>query len=332
MKAIRYLASALAGTLLAASAINSGFAADYRIAFLAASSQNGFNHAVFEGMLEQAKALGNVEVDILDGEFNATKQYTQVEDVTASGTYQGLVILPNDSVGVAAAIADAAKTLNVATVLFPIGPKLDDLNPQVPGLVTTVASNPAVGAKAAAEGVVEYCKDKNPCNVVTMIGLKIQPSDNLRLQTYIDTLTPHDNIKIVASVEGQYDPDKAMAAMQDVLQAHKDINVVLSNADQHLVGVEIALKDAGIEPGSIYLSGGGANQIAVEAIREGRWSASLADFPRSMGALALKNIVESLEGKTVPLYTDSNTIGKVPALITKKVLDEHPDFKAEWEG
>ncbi len=34
--------------------------------------------------------------------------------------------------------------------------------------------------------------------------------------------------------------------MTDILQANPEIDVVLSNADQHLVGVEIALEAAGI--------------------------------------------------------------------------------------
>ena len=232
--------------------------------------------------------------EIFDGEFNATKQYSQVEDVFTSGNFDALIIAPNDSVGIATAVEEATKAgLKVATTLFPIGPKLDTLEPQVPGLTATVASNPAIGAKIQAEAAAKACEGKDPCNVVIIIGQKIYPFDNLRYETFLATLGAYPNIKVVATVEGNYDPDQSMAGMQDVLQANPDIDVILSNADQHLVGAEIALEDAGIDVPSLYISGGGAAAIAIDAIREGRWDVTLAYFPVSMGEYALQAVVDS---------------------------------------
>ena len=71
--------------------------------------------------------------------------------------------------------------------------------------------------------MVDYCNGKDPCNVVIIIGQKIYPFDNLRLRDVQRHPGGHANIHVVATVEGNYDPDKSMAGMQDVLQAHKDI-------------------------------------------------------------------------------------------------------------
>jgi len=136
---------------------------------------------------------------------------------------------------------------------------------------------------------------------VIIIGQKIYPFDNLRYETYLATLGGNKNIQIVATVEGNYDPDKSMAGMQDVLQANKDINVVLSNADQHLVGAEIALEDAGLDVPSLFLIGGGANQIAIDAIKAGKWDATLAQLPVSEGEYALNGVVDALEGEAAVL-------------------------------
>jgi ribose transport system substrate-binding protein len=321
------------GLVLGLGIAASANAEDFRVAFLAASSQNGFNQAIYEGIEKRAKEIGGVTVEIFDGEFNATKQYSQVEDVTTSGKFDALVICPNDSVGIATAVEEATKAgLKVVTTLFPIGPKLDTLEPQVPGLTATVASNPAIGAKVQAEAAAKFCEGKDPCNVVIIIGQKIYPFDNLRYETFLKTLGEHANIKVVATVEGNYDPDKSMAGMQDVLQAHQDIHVILSNADQHLVGAEIALEDAGIEEEPLYISGGGAAQIAIDAIREGRWDVTLAYFPVSMGEYALQAVVDALNNKPVDAAIDSDKIGPVPAMIDKAVLDANPDFKGEWKG
>ena len=322
------LGAGLAFALVAAPAF-----AQKRVAFLAASSQNGFNQAIYAGIEKRAKEIGGITTEIFDGEFNATKQFSQVEDVFTSGNFDALIIAPNDLVGIATAVEEATKAgLKVATTLFPIGPKLDTLEPQVPGLTATVASNPAIGAKIQAEAAAKACEGKDPCNVVIIIGQKIYPFDNLRYETYLATLSAYPNIKVVATVEGNYDPDQSMAGMQDVLQANPDIHVILSNADQHLVGAEIALEDAGVDVPSLYISGGGAAVIAIEAIREGRWDATLAFFPVSMGEYALQAVVDSLDGKEVNPVVYFDTIGPVPTLIDKAVLDANPDFKGEWQA
>ncbi len=323
--------SFLVATMLALTA--SGQDKTYRVAFFAASSENGFNQAIYQGIVDKAKELGNVETEIFNGEFNAEIQFNQLEDVATAGNFDAFIIAPNDTVGVAAAVADVtAAGIPIATTLFPIGPDLTSLEPQVEGLTATVANPPAEGARAQAEDVVAFCADKDPCNVVIAIGQKIFPFDNLRLETFNTVLAEHSNIKIVATIEGNYDPNQSLTAMQDVLQANPDIDVVLSNADQHLVGIEIALNDAGIPVEPIYMSGGGASQIAIDAIREGRWDVTIAYFPKSMGMFALEAVIAELKGEPHEVAIDMDKFGPVPTVINKEVLDANPDFTGEWEG
>ena len=305
----------------------------YRIAYLASSSQNGYNQAIYAGIQKAAADLGNVEVEIFDGAFDSTKQYSQVEDLVAGGRFNAFIVTPNDTVGIAPALEEAtAAGITVASTLFPIGPELNNLEPQVPGLTTTVAADPSKGAAAQAEAVVDFCADKDPCRVVVIVGQLIYPFDNLRNDTFKQVLGQHPNIQIVATGEGNYDPDASLTAMQDILQANPEIDAVLSNADQHLIGVEIALADAGIDVPSVFLIGGGLNQITVDAIRAGSVDATLAEYPQSMGEAALGAVVQTLKGETAPTWIDPTTLGAAPTIVTKEWLDAHPDFVAEWQG
>jgi ribose transport system substrate-binding protein len=143
--------------LLASAAIAIGgiwgsaaFADDFKVAFFAASAQNGFNQAVYEGVTTKAKELG-VETAIYDGSFDAAKQYSQIEDVLAGGQFDAFIVVPNDTVGIAGAVEQVgAQGKPLVTALFPIGPDLTNLEPQVTGITTTVANPPAIGAKAQA--------------------------------------------------------------------------------------------------------------------------------------------------------------------------------------
>ena len=305
--------------------------AEGTIAYFAGTSQNGFNQATYEGVQAVAAERG-YETEILDGQFDAALQYSQIEDALASGRFVGMIVSPNDSVGIAGAFEQAiADGVPIGTVLFPVGPDLNSLEPQVDGITVTAASPPVEGATTQAEEVVEYCADHDPCNVVVMIGARIFPFDNLRLETFETVLAAHDNIEIVAVGEGYYAPDPSLQAMTDILQVHPDVDVVLSNADQHLVGVEIALEAAGINPADLYLSGGGAAAIAIDAIREGRWDSTLAYFPKTMGALAMEQIANAIEGAPVTQAINMDEEGPVQAMIDIEVLDANPEFTGEWE-
>lgn len=324
--AAKFLASTLALSIAAGGAWAEG-----KIAYFAAASQNGFNQATYEGVAEMAAKLG-YETEIFDGQFDAAVQYSQIEDVLAGGQFAGMIVAPNDSVGIAGAFEQViAAGVPIGTVLFPVGPELNKLEPQVDGITVTAASPPVPGATLQAQLVAEYCADKDPCNVVIMIGAKIFPFDNLRLETFEKVLATHDNIKVVAVGEGWYAPDPSLQAMTDILQANPDVHAVLSNADQHLVGVEIALDAAGINFGDLYLTGGGAAQISIDAIKEGRWDATLAYFPKTMGAMAMEQIANAIEGKPVTGVINMDTAGPIEAMITSDVLAANPGFVAEWE-
>ena len=305
----------------------------YRVAFLASSSQNGYNQSVWAGIQEQAAALGNVEVSILDGQFAADVQLNQLEDATTSGKYDGIIIVPNDTVGIAAGLTSAVdKKIPVVTVLFPIGPDLTKLEPQVPGIIATVASPPADGATKQAELVVEYCKAINPCRVVILIGQLQYPFDKVRYDAYRKVLDANKNIKVVATGSGNYDRDTSLKAMTDILQANKTIDVLLSNADQQTQGAAIALKNAGYDLSKIYVTGGGGTKEAVAATRAGEWKHAYLNFPATMGSKALEQVINSLTGKPVTTVIDADTIGPLPAFADKAMLDEHPEYTGEWSG
>ena len=195
-----------------------------------------------------------------------------------------MIVAPNDPVGISGAFEQVIEAgVPIATVLFPIGPELDTLEPQVPGITATVASPPVAGATWQAEAVGAYCADKDPCNVIIIIGFKTFPFDNLRLETFEKILARYPNIKVVGIGEGWYSPDQSLKAMQDMLQAAKDVHAVLSNADQHLVGAEIALEAEGYTVADLYLVGGGAAAISIEAIREGAGTPPSPTSPRPWG-------------------------------------------------
>lgn len=303
-----------------------------RIAFFASSSQNGYNQATYEGIQQAAEEAGNVETEIFDGEFNAEVQFNQIEDIVASGRFDGYVIVPNDPVGIVPAAEQALAAGPTATSLFPIGPDLDTLEPQLDGMITS-AGSVSVSATAAAEGVVEFCTGVDPCRVIIIMGQLQFPFDNLRLEAFQAVLDQHANIEILATGEGQYSQDVSLTTMQDLLQAHPEFEVLLSNADQHVTGALIALDDAGLDVESMWISGGGASEVAIEGIRAGTWDATISGFPVTEGYLAAKAVIAKLRGESFEVVNDVNVENPLGvSVVTGEVLDANADFVAEWAG
>ena len=95
------------------------FSSKFEYCFFASSSENGYNQATWEGVKKLQAKQGNVNAEIFNGEFNATLQYGQIEDIIASGKFDGFVVVPNDTVGIAGAIEQAIDAgIKVATSLF----------------------------------------------------------------------------------------------------------------------------------------------------------------------------------------------------------------------
>jgi ribose transport system substrate-binding protein len=285
------------------------------------------NQTYYQGIQQEAAVLGGVQTTVFDGQFSADVQLKQVEDAVASHRFDGFIIVPNDTVGIGSAITAAWQTAKIPTVttLFPIGPNLNTLEPQVPGIVGTVARLPAEGAKIQADAAISYCADKNPCNVVLLIGQLQYPFDKVRWDTWTSDLEQHANIKVVATAQCNYDADTALKVMQDAVTAHPKFDVILSSDDACVAGAEIALKDAGIDPSTVFMVGEGGTQQAIDAIRAGRWAATLPHYQRTTGVKALDLLVAELRGEPHPTSITEADLSTNPPLLTTDYLKAHPE-------
>lgn len=311
------------------------------IAYFASASANGFSHAVWEAMQAEAKRLGGGKIELhqLDGNFNATTQFNQAQTAASSKQYDGAVVLANDTVGMAPAVKLLIKSgAVVSNVLNPMGPDLRSLEPQVDGLMSVIA-DPAYETRIQAQEVIKSCAKKNPCRVVIMIGGLQYPFDKIRYESYKNTLKAASNVKVVALAQGNYDRNTGVTTMSNVLQAHPKFDVLLSAAEQDTAGAEIALKKAGwdvpalVKNGDLVINSLGGSQQGVAAVRAGRWNLTVGNFPATAGQLALRQVVQKLRGQAVAQTTiniDKST--PVPLVLTKEVLDQHPDFTGQWSG
>lgn len=299
-----------------------------KIAYLSASSANTWLQAS-KAAMEQVGADAGLELVEFDAQFTPGTQAKQIQDVIASGEYAGIVIAGIDG---AALIPDleAAQGAGLQVVMLNqvIGEKLDTADPQFAGAAASVLVPPLQSGKLMGQLTVQACEGVSPCNVVYFYGLKGTPIDTALKQGFDEVTASNPDITVVAEAEGQYlGPDVALAAMQDVMQKEKSINVVVG-PDQAMQGVELALADAGTLD-QTKIIGLGGSEAALTALASGKWFGDVYGAPFTEGELAMKAMVAALSDGTVTGGIDPLQEFPNGGLITAANV---ADYTAQWAG
>lgn len=268
------------------------------IAFFGFARANSFAQATWAGIEGYAKEH-NATAEFFDSNFDGQKQTSQIQDAVTSGRFKVFIVQANDGTAVIPPIEQAlAAGITVVVEFTPVGTRYDTKDPQVPGTITLV-DVPTENGKLLGTLGVEACKKAavNPCKVAYLEGFKTLPLDNARTKAVVDTLKA-GGADVVASVEGGYTNESGRKAMQDVLQSHPDVNVVIGSSQAIAGANAVAGAGSKIE----WVANGGSRQ-AVQAVRDGRWFASVCVPERTAGATATALGLAKARGGNVPAAT-----------------------------
>ena len=180
-----------------------------------------------------------------------------------------------------------------------------------------------------AELTKRACEGIDPCNVAFMFGVKASTYDQALFKAFKEGIESSPNIHVVAEAEGLYTREGGLAAMQDVLSAHDDINVLVA-ADQEAAGAEGAIKAAG-EADQVKIIGFGGTKQAVEAVKAGRWFGDSVQVPINEAELGIKGVIDAIRSGKTTGYVDPVVAAKAPdnGIITKENAAE---FTPQFEG
>lgn len=123
-------------------------------------------------------------------------------------------------------------------------------------------------------------------------------------------------IRIVAQQFGQSDRSKAMAATENILTAHPDLDGIFASSEPSSVGASLALKSRSLG-GKVHLVAFDSSDGMVEDLKAGVINAMVVQDPFRMGHDAVKTIVDKLNGQTPPKRIDLSA-----RVITKADLEK----------
>lgn len=268
---------------------------------------------------EAAEAAG-CTVRTADGQNDMVKQIGDVEDMVASGV-NVLIINPRDPQGLIPAV-NAATAAGVHVV------SMDSMLDPSGDYITNVSASNGDNGQLVGEWLATETNGE-PLKIALLSGSQGNVVGQARrmgvLSGLIDaqlTNFGHANVEIVGQGWGNWSTEGGLSAMEDLLTAHPDINVVLGENDSMVIGAREALRAANRLDGVLLVAAADGQKEAYEMIKNGEYGATGLNDPAAVAELAVEVGLKALNGEEQELtkYTFTE-----PAVVTQENVDDYYD-------
>ncbi|MGW8358765.1 sugar ABC transporter substrate-binding protein [Streptomyces wedmorensis] len=272
------------------------------------------------------RGAGVPDVTMFNADFDPAKLTAQLQSIAASKQYDAVAVVPVTGVSVPAIKSVIDAGVKVATVLVPATNPVS--NQLVPGAVIATGEPYERTGRSVGALTVEACKGVDPCNVGLIIGSRALPADQTFARGFEAAIKNSETIRLVATGEGRFDAQAARATAQSMLQAHGDLKVLATEADNMTGGAELAVEGAG-KTSTIALIGHGASVQGCQAVKSGAWFGTTVSLPRTNGEIAGKALREAVLNGKQPADPTPDPVGDFPGgqSITRQNADKCP---AQW--
>ena len=256
----------------------------YEIGFVISTLNNPFFVKLKEGAVDAAKLI-NVKLSVLDSQNDAIKELNNVESLIVSRV-DLIIINPTDSDAVSSAIKLANNNkIPVITV---------DRNASQGEVVTYIASDNIQGGRLAGDLIYELLQGNG--KVVELEGIPGTSAARERGRGFDEALKNYPGIEKVVKQPADFDRNKALVVIENILQTNPDVNAIFAHNDEMALGALKAVEESGK---SIYVIGFDGTEEALKAVKDGKLTATIAQQPSKMGRIAVDIAVKYLRGEKV---------------------------------
>ncbi|MEO7275967.1 MAG: substrate-binding domain-containing protein [Vicinamibacterales bacterium] len=240
-----------------------------------------------EDALRKEAAAKNMDLVVVACEMDPTKQAAQLEDFVAQKV-DAILAAPCDSDAIGGHLAGpAAANIPVFTV---------DIAAHGGKVISHIASDNTEGGRLAARTLAGLLNDQGR---VIIIDHPEVASVQDRTRGFDEEMAKHPGITVVGRPSASGQRARAMSVMEDMLQAHRDLNGVFGINDDSALGALSVLEAAGRT--DVVIVGFDATAEAQAAIRKGgALKADVMQYPTRLGTTAIDIIAKHLAGETVP--------------------------------
>jgi ribose transport system substrate-binding protein len=296
---------------------------DLHVAFFESGSNNSYVQTRAQAARDWAKEVG-AQVQVFDPRNDPTLQYSQLQTAFADPRFNGFVMTSVDPAPNCKIVQEAVANGKLISVMNqPLCDRATKSGDELwlPGTVTFVGGQ----TLDVYTQWMEFIAQDNP-NGGKFAQITGPPTDanSQNMNTAIENVLLKKGFTRLANQGTDSDTPKAFAAAQDIIQAHPDVEIFLSNWSGQTQGVVQALKAAGKTNIKVYDMGG--TKWALDSVRSGDIRSTVMFLPYLEGRRAIEALGDKYLGKEVPKFIN---LAKDPSLpngspfVTKENVDQY---------
>ncbi len=291
------MATAIAVAALLVAGCNRGGGDNKKtIALVPKAMDSEFWLSMREGAQKAIEGRDDVVLSVLapDREINVDQQVSILEDQIQRGA-RALVVAPAGSAQVMPVLQDAIGR-GIPVVLV-------DSDAPLPGKSAYAGTDNRAGGTLAGRHVIEKVVTGK---IAIITGVPGNQSQDDRAAGFLETIATVPGLQVVTRQPANSERSLGLTVMENILTAHPDIKAVFATNDQMALGAVEAIMARSPKAG-IVVVGFDATAEAVQAIIEGRMSASVAQRPFEMGRRSVAAALALIDGRTVEPRIDTGT-------------------------
>jgi len=252
------------------------------------------------GMLDYARTLPDVTLQIEDAQNDVGKQLNQIQNFIAGGV-DAIVVNPVDT-DATVAMTQAAQQANIPLVFVNRQPaNLNDLPENQAFVASDEKESGTLETREVCRLLTEAGKDKDGANILVLMGELSNQAARQRTEDIHEVIaTPECSfMKIVEEQTGNWSRTQGTDLMTNWLSAGITFDALVSNNDEMAIGAIQALKAAGVDMKDVVVAGIDATQDALAAMEAGDLDVTVFQDAAGQGKGALDTALSLAKGEQV---------------------------------
>lgn len=284
------------------------------VALVVKTLNNPFFNDMQAGAEDMARELEiNLIVQAAEREVDVEQQVQIVENLIQRRV-DVIMLTPSGSREVVPVIARANRN-NIPIINLDTRVDADLLARDNAYVATFIGSDNFEGGYLAGKFVGEQLNGEG--KVAILEGIPGHETADSRQQGFLSGIGEFPGIKIVTSQTANWERNLGYNVFENILQSYNDVQAVFAASDLMALGAIEAISASGRNSNDILVVGFDAHIEAVDAIRRGVMSATVAQNPYEIGRAGVEYAFKVLNGEEIP-----NNINVEIKLITQDNVDE----------
>ncbi len=288
------VAAASASTAAAAPAAGTA-----NVAIVVRDFNNPYWQALRDGAVDQGKKL-NVPVTVQAGstETDAIGENAKISTM-ANQNFTCFGVVPVNATNVITPLIPLSRKnvpiINLDTGLDAAAVKSAGLN-----LAGFIGSDNSHAGVIAAQYMLKLLDGKG--KVAILLGIPGEQNGIAREAAFRKTIA--GKLVVVQTQVADYERAKAQTAVEAMLKVHPDLNGIFAANDEMGLGAAQAIANAGKSGKIKVISVDGVSE-ALAAVKSGKLSATVSQYPYAEGQMAVQACLAKSQGKTIPARVES---------------------------